>query len=231
MPEGPKHSVLILDTNYLILAMNISLQNIGRRFNKEWIFKGVNYEFNAGQKYAVLGPNGSGKSTLLSVLLGSLTPSEGELKYFDQQEIPVESIYQSISFAAPYIDLIEEFTLQETIAFHFQFKAYADGLSAAQVLGLLGLEKSQDKALKHFSSGMKQRTKLALACCTNAPILILDEPTSNLDTQGVDWYLELIEKFGESKMIIVGSNQEHEYSFCENRLNINEYKTRALPSF
>jgi ABC-type multidrug transport system ATPase subunit len=167
--------------------MNISLQNIGRRFNKEWIFKGISYQFEQGEKYAVLGPNGSGKSTLLSILLGSLTPSEGTLAYLNPREINVERIYQYISFAAPYIDLIEEFTLQETIAFHFQFKGYADGLDEMGLLSLLGLEKSQDKALKHFSSGMKQRTKLALACCTNSPILLLDEPTSNLDTQGVDW--------------------------------------------
>lgn len=205
--------------------MTITLNNIGRRFNKEWIFKGINYQFNVGEKYAVLGPNGSGKSTLLSILLGSLTPSEGELAYqAGPKEINAESIYQYISFAAPYIDLIEEFTLQETIAFHFQFKDYADGLNELGVLRLLGLEKSQDKALKHFSSGMKQRTKLALACCTNSPLLLLDEPTSNLDAQGVDWYLDLIEKFGGNKMIIIGSNQEHEYGFCKQRLSISDYK-------
>ncbi len=204
--------------------MNISLQNIGRRFNKEWIFKGIDFQFEQGQKYAVLGPNGSGKSTLLSVLLGNLSPSEGKLTYLNPHEVKVEEIYQYISFAAPYLDLIEEFTLQETIAFHFQFKEYTAGHNAASVLELLGLQKSQDKALKHFSSGMKQRTKLALACCSNSPILLLDEPTSNLDAQGVDWYLDLIAQFGKEKMIIVGSNQAHEYEFCTNKLSISDYK-------
>lgn len=204
--------------------MNITLNNIGRRFNKEWIFREINYQFNGGEKYAVLGPNGSGKSTLLSILLGSLMPSEGELKYLNPKEINVEGIYQHISFAAPYLDLIEEFTLQETIAFHFKFKAYAKGLNELDVLNLLGLERSQDKPLKHFSSGMKQRTKLALACCSDAPLLLLDEPTSNLDAQGVDWYLALIEKFGDNRTVIIGSNQEHEYSFCGARLNISDYK-------
>jgi ABC-type multidrug transport system ATPase subunit len=204
--------------------MDITLKNVGRRFNKEWIFNNIDFNFTADNKYAVLGPNGSGKSTLLSVLLGSLTPSEGEIKYYNPNEIRVENIYQYISFAAPYLDLVEEFTLQETINFHFQFKAYAEGLNASSVLELLGLEKSQDKALKHFSSGMKQRTKLALACCTNTPILILDEPTSNLDTQGIDWYLNLVNEYTANKMIIIGSNQEHEYSFCSQRLNISDYK-------
>lgn len=204
--------------------MDITLKNVGRRFNKEWIFNNIDFNFTADNKYAVLGPNGSGKSTLLSVLLGSLTPSEGEINYYNPNEIRVENIYQYISFAAPYLDLVEEFTLQETINFHFQFKTYAEGLNASSVLELLGLEKSQDKALKHFSSGMKQRTKLALACCTNTPILILDEPTSNLDTQGIDWYLNLVNEYTANKMIIIGSNQEHEYSFCSQRLNISDYK-------
>lgn len=204
--------------------MNITLNNVGRRFNKEWIFKNLNYTFVKNEKYAVLGPNGSGKSTLLNVLLGNLAPSEGQLNYKNQHPIEVQKIYQYISFAAPYLDLIEEFTLTETINFHFKFKPYAEGFNAASVLSLLGLQKSEDKALKYFSSGMKQRTKLALACCAATPILILDEPTSNLDNQGVDWYLKLIEKFGPHKMIIVGSNQEHEYSFCQKQLQISDYK-------
>lgn len=202
----------------------ISLTHIGRRFNKEWIFRGINYQFNAGEGYAILGPNGSGKSTLLNVLMGSLSPSEGTITYEDGGPVKPEQVFRKISFAAPYIDLIEEFTLQETIAFHFNFKSYYAGMDAKAVLQALGLEKAKDKALKHFSSGMKQRTKLALALCSASPLLVLDEPTSNLDVAGVDWYLSLIERFGKGKTIIVGSNQEHEYAFCKEKLWINQYK-------
>lgn len=205
--------------------MNISLQNIGRRFNKEWIFRGLDYQFVSGQTYAVLGGNGSGKSTLLSILLGSLTPSEGELSYrLEEKEVKVDEVYRQLSFAAPYIDLIEEFTLLETINFHFQFKSYHNGLDAMALLDVLGLPKSQDKPLKYFSSGMKQRTKLALAIGASSGLLLLDEPTSNLDTQGIDWYLNLVNLYGKDKTIVVGSNQEHEYSFCTHRLAITDYK-------
>jgi len=204
--------------------MTISLANVGRRFNQEWIFRNVDYEFLPGEKYAVLGPNGSGKSTLLSVLLGNLSPSEGAISYKSGVDIPVEEIYKSISFAAPYLDLIEEFTLQETISFHFKFKAFYEGMNAESVLELLGLAKSQDKALKYFSSGMKQRTKLALACCSNTPILLLDEPTSNLDLQGIGWYLHLIERFSVNRTLIIGSNQESEYSFCNHFVELTDYK-------
>ncbi|WEK19309.1 MAG: ATP-binding cassette domain-containing protein [Candidatus Pedobacter colombiensis] len=204
--------------------MTIGLANVGRRFNQEWIFRNIDYSFLSGEKYAVLGPNGSGKSTLLSVLLGNLSPSEGTISYKSEVDIPVEEVYKSISFAAPYLDLIEEFTLQETISFHFKFKAFYEGMNAESVLHLLGLAKSQDKALKYFSSGMKQRTKLALACCANTPILILDEPTSNLDKQGMAWYLHLIERFSVNRTLIIGSNQESEYSFCNHFVELTDYK-------
>lgn len=204
--------------------MQIILENLGRRFNREWIFRDINHVFSKGQQYAILGPNGSGKSTLLSVLLGNLTPSEGKLIYKDHKEVLPENIFSSISLAAPYLDLIEEFTLQETIDFHFKFKNYQKDFDAAAVLDLLALSKAEDKPLKYFSSGMKQRTKLALAFCTDTPILVLDEPTSNLDTQGTDWYLNLVEKFTSDRLVLVGSNQNYEYEFCNYKLNISDYK-------
>lgn len=205
--------------------MNIKLSNVGRRFNKEWIFKGLTYDFKFGEKYAILGPNGSGKSTLLSILSGSLTTSEGEISFFEGEEGIAESdIYQHISLAAPYLELIEQFTLNEMIDFHFKFKDYAEDLNAKAVMSVLGLEQSQDKAIKYFSSGMKQRAKLVLACCSNSPILLLDEPTSNLDTQGIEWYHQLIKTYANNRLVIVGSNQEQEYSFCDNHIKVTDYK-------
>jgi ABC-type multidrug transport system ATPase subunit len=71
---------------------------------------------------------------------------------------------------------------------------------------------------------MKQRTKLALAFCSDTAMLMLDEPTSNLDTQGVDWYLGLVETYAANRLTIVCSNQAHEYSFCKQQINITDYK-------
>ena len=204
--------------------MNISLNNVGRRFNKEWIFRNLSTEFSSGNSYAILGPNGSGKSTLLSVLTGSLSPSEGEISFSDTKDIPVENIYKYISLAAPYLELVEAFTLREIIDFHFKFKNFASGIDTKKLIGILGLEKAANKQIKYFSSGMKQRTKLALACCTDTPILFLDEPTSNLDVQGINWYRELIENFGKGRLTIIGSNQIQEYDFCTNQIQITDYK-------
>ncbi|HCN82652.1 MAG TPA: ABC transporter ATP-binding protein [Sphingobacteriaceae bacterium] len=205
--------------------MKIILENIGRRFNREWIFREINYTFESGQSYAVLGLNGSGKSTLLQLLSGSLTPSEGTISYQSGgKDLDIESVFQQLSMAAPYMELIEEFTLQEQIDFHFGFKRYRDGMDVAKVIEILGLEKSRNKAIKYFSSGMKQRTKLALAFCSDTPVLLLDEPVSNLDANGIAWYLDLVQQFASDRLVIICSNQDQEYSFCKHRIQVGDYK-------
>jgi len=208
--------------------MKISLENIGRRFNRDWIFRGIDYTFHSGKIYAILGPNGSGKSTLLQVLNGSLSPSTGKIDYFfEDKPVEIDKVYQHLSLAAPYLELIEEFTLSEMVDFHFKFKSFKSGIDKDGLIDLLAMPGSKNKLIKYFSSGMKQRLKLALAFCSDTPMLMLDEPTSNLDSQGVDWYLNLVQQFAENRLTIVCSNQEHEYSFCDEQLNISEFKVKA----
>lgn len=205
--------------------MEIHLENLGRRFNREWIFKNINYQFVNNQAYALLGVNGSGKSTLLQVISGALTPSNGQLVYTDGvNTIDPEKYYQYISLAAPYLELIEEFSLFEVLDFHFKFKSRINSLDNAAIISLLGMQANQHKLIKHFSSGMKQRVKLALAFCSDTPILLLDEPTSNLDTQGTQWYLEMVKQFTTNRITIIGSNQLNEYSFCKAHINLADYK-------
>ena len=205
--------------------MKIVLEQIGRRFNREWIFRDINYLFESGNSYAILGANGSGKSTLLQVISGSLTSSEGSVNYFNgSSALDIENVFQELSLAAPYLDLIEEFSLSEHIDFHFQFKKYRNGHDKRSLVSLLNLQHSEHKALKNFSSGMKQRVKLALAFCSDTNVLLLDEPTSNLDQQGVEWYLSLINQFSTDRLVIVCSNQEHEYAFCQHKISVEDYK-------
>jgi len=205
--------------------LSITLNQIGRRFNRDWIFRGVDYSFTSGQSYAILGPNGSGKSTLLQILNGSLGPSVGSIKfYYGKNEVEIEKVFNYLSLAAPYLELIEEFSLEEMIDFHFKFKPYKAGIDKDKIIDLLNLPGGKTKLIRYFSSGMKQRLKLALAFCSDTPMLMLDEPTSNLDTQGVNWYLNLVEQFAQGRLTIVCSNQEHEYSFCKHHLSISDYK-------
>jgi len=207
--------------------LNIILQDIGRRYNREWIFRHLDYTFSFGKSYAILGPNGSGKSTLLKILTGSLTPSEGTIEYRMEGDKPVEidQTFQYISYAAPYVELIEEFTLAEHLDFHFKFKSFLPGYDLETVKEQLGFAKGVfQKEIRHFSSGMKQRVKLAMACCVDSKVLFLDEPSSNLDKAGEKWYLDLVEKTKNDRVLIIGSNQEHEYAFCDEYVEILKYK-------
>lgn len=207
--------------------MSITLQDLGRRYNRQWVFRHIDYTLSFGKKYAILGPNGSGKSTLLKIIASNLSPSEGLISYKNNagEPIDVDKVFQEITMAAPYVELLEEFTLREMIAFHFKFKPFLPGYTADRIIDLLHLDKAVDREIRFFSSGMKQRVKLALACCAGTTFVLLDEPTSNLDVAGEAWYLNLIqETIGPERLLIIGSNQEREYAFCDESLNILAYK-------
>lgn len=203
--------------------MQISLENVGKRFNREWIFRHFNYTFLAGKKYAVTGANGSGKSTLLQVISGSLTYNEGTIAAKnDEQTIPAEQFYKNVSIAAPYLELIEEMTAKEILAFHAQFKTLS--LSTPEILKIVGLATAIDKQLRYYSSGMKQRLKLAQAFFTTSPIILLDEPTTNLDEDGIALYHQLVCDYTKEKLLIVSSNDKQEYSFCDQVITLSNYK-------
>jgi ABC-type multidrug transport system ATPase subunit len=206
--------------------IRIEAQDIGKKFNTEWIFRHVNYTFEDHLAYAILGRNGSGKSTLLQVIAGSLHPTEGKIKYVvSGKEIPPEKIFQHLSIVAPYQELIEDFTLMELLKFHFSFKSIISGHTIPQIIDLLEFKNTGNNPIRLFSSGMKQRVKLALAVLSDVPLLLLDEPTMNLDQAGIDWYLSILKEFAGKRTIIVCSNiQQQETNFCSGRLLIEDYK-------
>ena len=205
--------------------MEIELLEVAKRYRFEWIFKNINYHFHSQHRYAILGNNGTGKSTFLKILSGHLTPSKGKIIFRSSaNELDIEEVYQHVAFAAPYIDLIEEFTLREAIDFHQKFKPLQDGLNTDELIRLLGFQNSRDKEVKFFSSGMKQRLKLALTIGSKAKILLLDEPTTNLDQQGMDWYQELLDNYSEDRLLIIASNVKADYERCTHFLNIMDFK-------
>ena len=201
--------------------MQISLAQACKRFNKEWIFKNLNFQIEVGMHYALVGNNGSGKSTLLQIIAGYSGLTKGSISWSPFDAI---NIYEQISFAAPYLELVEEFTATEQFEFQAQFKPIQKDLSAEKILELIGLKNAAHKQIRYYSSGMKQRLKLALAIFSDCPILLLDEPCSNLDKEGYALYDTLIKEYAMHKLIIVGSNDPAEYHFCKEQVNLMDYK-------
>jgi ABC-type multidrug transport system ATPase subunit len=205
--------------------VQIELTGTGKKFNNEWIFRDIDYTFEDHRAYAILGRNGSGKSTLLQVVAGSLHPTSGTIRYSHQgKEIPPEEIFRHLAIVAPYQELIEDFTLRELVDFHFSFKSILPGLSKKEIIEMLGFNAGKNPILL-YSSGMKQRVKLALAVFSDVPILLLDEPSMNLDQAGIDWYLEILGKFSGNRTILICSNdRRQETSLCTGKLFIEDYK-------
>lgn len=191
--------------------IQVIINDCGKKFRQKWVFRNLNYAFEAGQKYAITGKNGSGKSTLLKIIAAYITPTKGNASWeINGQTVIAENVFRHIAMAAPYIEPIEEFTLPELIRFQQKFKPFQKGLSENDVLNLSELADSSNKAIRFFSSGMKQRAMLSLAILSKAPLLLLDEPCANLDADARRWYTRLLEKYGRDRTIIVASNHNRE---------------------
>jgi ABC-type multidrug transport system ATPase subunit len=216
------------------MAMTISISDAGKRFNREWIFRHFTYTFEEGKSYAITGPNGSGKSTLLQAIGGSLHINEGSMKYevggqkseagHSKSQIPAEEIYNHVSICAPYLEVVEEMTLKEFLNFHHGFKPFLKEITADKIISIVGLDKAVNKQIRYYSSGMKQRVKLAQCIFSDVPVILLDEPCTNLDETGVELYKQLIKDYCQKRMVIVSSNDHHEYEFCQEKINMMSWK-------
>ncbi|HMH24009.1 MAG TPA: ATP-binding cassette domain-containing protein [Puia sp.] len=240
--------------------MRITLIDAGKRFNREWIFRHLHYEFTGTHSYAITGPNGSGKSTLLQAIAGAIGISEGKISYGSPTPgsptvltpstsagrsvpgstlapvpaisgstalapaIPDDQIFRYISLAAPYLELIEEMTVTEFLGFHQQFKPFLPAADIKSIISRLGLHSASHKQIRYYSSGMKQRVRLAQAIFSDTPVVLLDEPCTNLDAEGIALYRQLVAEYCSGRLLIVSSNDVQEYDFCEERLSITDWK-------
>lgn len=217
--------------------MTIQLTDAGKRFNREWIFRNITYTFETPKSYAITGPNGSGKSTLLQTISGAIAMSEGSIEYREQQnsgeplnsksrneKLDPENIFNHIGIVAPYLEVIEEMTAVELLQFHSSFKPLLPSLSIHEILQLVGLKEAANKQIRFYSSGMKQRIKLAQAIFSDVPVILLDEPCTNFDASGFELYHQLLNDYCRKKLVIVSSNDVNEYDFCEETINILNYK-------
>ncbi|MGB3465287.1 MAG: ATP-binding cassette domain-containing protein [Cyclobacteriaceae bacterium] len=207
------------------IPWQIRVENLSKTYNREIILKEFSHHFSTGRPTAITGSNGSGKSTLLKLIAGVILPNRGQINFFQNQEvIKEEKVFRHLTFCSPAQELVEEFTLQEMLDFHLKFRSFANGLSKSDFLAKTYFQGHEKKKISLFSSGMKQRLKLGLALFTESGVLLLDEPTTNMDQEGIDWYRKNIINVLNDRLVIVASNQQHEYNYCEDIISMAAYK-------
>ena len=209
--------------------MKISLSDLGKRFNYDWIFRHLNYQFKSNEVVAIIGSNGSGKSTLLQIIGGALFHNEGTVNYTDNQgaKLADESIFKQVSFCAPYLEFIEEMSGLEFLNFHERFKPFIPGVDAKTVLQKIQLEQAAQKQIRYYSSGMRQRLKLGQCLFSDTSVVLLDEPCTNLDATGIEMYQSLVDQLKKDRVVIIASNDPVEYKQSNHELNISYYSSLA----
>ena len=198
---------------------------LSKRYGNQKVIDKFSYEFRSGNQYAITGPNGSGKSTLLSLFAGVLPPSKGKTE-LENNTGPIDpgSWYKQMKISAPYMDLIEDLSICETLEFYQKFKSLKKEINCSEFCEFIELKNAGDKLIKELSSGMVQRVKLGLAFLAEGEILLLDEPCSNLDKDGFQWYSKLI-KEQDQQLVIIFSNDPREFEHCENVIDLKSFRS------
>ncbi len=205
----------------MVSHFSIELQGISKRYDLQWVFRDLSFKFDLGHTYAIRGYNGSGKSTLIRILSSMESPSSGLRKYsINNNPLQEAEVFSHLSFTAPYMRVPEYLTVLELIQFHGKFKHL--NKSPVELLSELNLKSSKNKQFEKLSSGQKQKVKLALAICNSDPLLILDEPGTNLDKTNYEWFGTKINQVRKSKLICIATNENRDLDLCDRELLLSE---------
>ncbi|MDY0083247.1 MAG: ABC transporter ATP-binding protein [Ignavibacteriaceae bacterium] len=209
-----------------MISYSLEAQQLNKSFGRRLIFNDLNIKFDKPGVYGISGPNGSGKSTLVKIIAGILSASKGKIIHLlDGKTIAEENLHNHIGFVSPYLVLYEEFSTLEN------FKIFADirGIEFNKervdyLLNKFLLYKRKDDLLKTYSSGMKQRMKFIFALMHLPQLIILDEPTSNLDEEGKNSVYEIVREESKTNIIIVASNEKNDLELCSEIILLEKYK-------
>lgn len=200
--------------------MEILAKNLSKKFRQEYVISQFSYQFQVGKSYAITGPNGSGKSTLLQLIAQFTLPNSGTIEI---PGIEPDEVYSKIAYAAPYVELIEEYTLQEHLEILVKNNYLPSSVTIDSVEEFISLHPDRFKLIKNYSSGMRQKIKLGFALLSERPILLLDEPTTNFDEKAKEWFFSRLNE-QRHRLIVIASNETNEIDFCSEKISIQAFK-------
>jgi heme exporter protein A len=204
-------------------SISILVNELSKDFDRRAIFQDISFSLTSPASLSITGKNGAGKSTLSKILAGVLSATRGSVTYsVDGRKIGVEEFKHHIGFVSPYLNLYDEFTALENLQFLSSIRATTqqNGTRIKELLTLVGLWSRRDDIVGTFSSGMKQRLKYAFALLHEPAVLILDEPTSNLDAEGIEIIRQIMRKQKDSNILILATNNREEADWCAQQIHV-----------
>jgi len=209
---------------------SVKAESLSKTFGRRLIFSGLNFEFSKKGIYGISGPNGSGKSTLVQIIAGLISPSAGKVRHImEDKDIPPEKLHNHIGFVSPYLVLYEEFTALENLELFAKIRnVHFNTEKIEYLLKVFLLYERKDDLVKTYSSGMKQRMKFIFAMMHSPRLLILDEPTSNLDDEGKESVYRITREQGSDCIVLIASNERSDLELCSEKIVIQDYKNISV---
>ena len=207
-----------------LASVRVGGEMLSHRFGRRQTgIAGLEFVFEGPCAVAVTGPNGSGKSTLLRILAGLMPPSEGRTSLtVDGRELPPRLRRTVLGLATPELAFYEEFTATENLVFAGETHGVpAPARAAAEALEAVGLESRADDRVATYSSGMKQRLRLAFALVHQPPLLLLDEPGSHLDDAGREVVRAVVARHAARGLVLIATNDAQEILLASSRLELH----------
>ena len=205
---------------------SIQVESLNKTFGRRLIFKDLNFHLTENGTFGITGANGSGKSTLVKILAGLISPTHGKVVHqYEQKVIEPENLHNYIGFVSPYLVLYDEFSAIENLKFIADIRNVKfNDEKVEHLLKQFLLYERKDDLVKTYSSGMKQRLKFIFALMHSPSLIILDEPTSNLDYAGKDAVYEIVKQESKNGIVIIASNDNEDLALCENKIKLENYK-------
>ena len=206
-----------------MMDVGLTVVGIAKVFSRRAIFRGISFSLKRGDSLAITGRNGSGKSTLVKILCGVLTPTKGRILYtVDGKNLTIDDAKDQLGLVSPYLQLYDEFSGLENLELLSRIRSnnFPTGERAVDALQLVGLWDRRKDMVRTYSSGMKQRLKYAFALLHGPAVLLLDEPTSNLDAEGVDVVKRVVESQKSGGILVVATNDAAEARWCAQEVHL-----------